>query len=164
MAYLLIAPTTRRKVATTQALVLTTALLLIMGVTTLAGLLGKAWFLGSEYEFNSGRFAQLNSVAFLLFFAVGGLAFLVSSVCNDEKKALGISGAITFGFFTLDLLGKISDKLEGLRYLTLFSFYQPGKIVQGNVEIIQVSSWLLLIGILAFAIGIELFRRRDLPL
>lgn len=48
--------------------------------------------------------------------------------------------------------------------MTLFSFYQPGKIVQGNVEIIQVSSWLLLIGILAFAIGIELFRRRDLPL
>lgn len=71
MAYLLIAPTTRRKVATTQAFVLTTALLLIMGVTTLAGLLGKAWFLGSEYEFNSGRFTQLNSVAFLLFFAVG---------------------------------------------------------------------------------------------
>ncbi|MNB95868.1 ABC-2 family transporter protein [compost metagenome] len=164
MAYLLIAPTTRRKVATTQALVLTTALLLIMGVTTLAGLLGKAWFLGSEYDFNSGRFAQLNTVAFLLFFAVGGLTFLVSSVCNDEKKALGISGAIAFGFFTLDLLGKISDKLEGLRFLTLFSFYQPGEIVQGNVEIIQVSSWLLLIGVLTFSLGVELFRRRDLPL
>lgn len=87
MAYLLIAPTTRRKVATTQALVLTTALLLIMGVTTLAGLLGKAWFLGSEYEFNSGRFAQLNSVAFYCFLP-WGLAFLVSSVCNDEKKRL----------------------------------------------------------------------------
>lgn len=164
MAYLLTAPTTRRKVAATQALVLTTALFGIMAVTTVAGFIGKAWFLGSEYEFNSARFVQLNTVAFLLFFAVGGISFLVSSVCNDEKKALGISGTITFGFFTLDLLGKISDKLEGLRYLTLFSFYQPGKIVQGNIEILPVSSWLLLIGVLAFALGIALFRRRDLPL
>lgn len=164
MAYLLITPTTRRKVATTQALVLTSALFLIMCVTTLAGILGKALFLGSEYEFNSGRFVQLNTMAFLLFFAVGGIAFLVSSVCTDEKRALGISGAITFGFFTLDLLGKISDNLEWLRYLTLFSFYQPGNIVQGEVEILQAIGWLMLIGIVTFTWGVELFRRRDLPL
>lgn len=164
MAYLLATPTTRRKVAFTQALVLATSLFIIMAVTTLAGFLGKIWFLDGDYPFNSGRFLQLNTVAFLLFFAVGGLSFLVSSVSNDEKKALGISGAITFGFFTLDLLGKISAKLDGLRYLTVFTFYQPGNIINGTVDVTQVSICLLLIGLVAFALGIELFRRRDLPL
>ncbi|WP_410512218.1 ABC transporter permease subunit [Paenibacillus sp. BR2-3] len=164
MAYLLATPTTRRKVAFTQALVLTTALFVIMATTTLAGFIGDAWFLGGEYEFNSSRFVQLNGVAFLLFFAIGALSFLVSSISNDEKKAFGISGAITFGFFTLDILGKISEKMEVLRYLTLFTLYQPGKIVNGTVEVALVSLALLLVGVFAFALGIELFRRRDLPL
>lgn len=164
MAYLLATPTTRRKVAFTQALVLTTALLIIMAVTTLAGFAGNAWFLGSEYEFNGSRFLQLNTVAFLLFFAVGALSFLVSCASNDEKKALGISGAITFGFFTLDLLAKISGQMEGLRFLTIFTLYKPSGIVGGSAEVLQASLILLLIGLLAFTVGIQMFRRRDLPL
>ncbi|MEK5023368.1 ABC transporter permease subunit [Paenibacillus sp. FSL M7-1046] len=164
MAYLLATPTTRRKVAFTQALVLVTSLFIIMAVTTLAGFAGKLWFLGTEYEFGMGRFTQLNTVAFLLFFAIGGLVFLVSCVCNDEKKALGISGSITFGFFTIDILAKITDKLDVLRYFTLFSFYRPGDIVQGTADVAWISFWLLLTGLLAFAAGIQIFRQRDLPL
>ncbi|WP_342438987.1 ABC transporter permease subunit [Paenibacillus sp. FSL L8-0436] len=164
MAYLLATPTTRRKVAFTQALVLVTSLFIIIAVTTLAGFAGKLWFLGTEYEFGMGRFTQLNTVAFLLFFAIGGLVFLVSCVCNDEKKAFGISGGITFGFFTIDILAKITDKLDALRYFTLFSFYRPGDIVQGTADVAWISFWLLLTGLLAFAAGIQIFRQRDLPL
>jgi ABC-2 type transport system permease protein len=164
MAYLLATPTTRRKVAFTQGLVLVTSLFIIMAVTTLAGFAGKVWFLGSDYEFGMARFTQLNTVAFLLFFAIGGLAFLVSCLCNDEKKALGISGGITFGFFTIDILAKITDKLDVLRYFTLFSLYRPGEIVQGSADIARVSVWLLLTGLLAFAAGIQIFRQRNLPL
>ncbi|KAI7252887.1 hypothetical protein KC345_g11438, partial [Hortaea werneckii] len=164
MAYLLATPTTRSKVAFTQAMVLITSLFMIIAVTTLSGFAGKVWFLGSDYEFGMARFTQLNTVAFLLFFAIGGLCFLVSCACNDEKKALGISGAITFGFFTIDILAKISDKLDLLRFFTLFSFYRPGEIVQGTAAWLQVSAWLLLIGLACFAIGIQVFRQRDLPL
>lgn len=164
MAYLLATPTTRRKVAFTQALVLVSSLFIIIAVTTLAGFLGKVWFLGTTFEFGMARFTELNTVAFLMFFAIGGLAFLVSCVCNDEKKAVGISGGITFAFFTIDLLAKISEKLDVLRFFTLFSFYRPGDIVQGTADTTWVCAWLLLIGLLAFASGIELFRRRDLPL
>ncbi|SET89421.1 ABC transporter permease subunit [Paenibacillus sp. NFR01] len=164
MAYLLTAPTTRRKVATTQALVLATALFLIMAVTTAAGFAGNAIFLKGDYEFDSGRFLQLNTVAFLLFFAVGAISFLVSCAANDEKKALGISGALVFIFFTLDLLGKISDKLDALRYFTLFTLYRPGDIVGGTADIPQSCIVLALVGLAAFLLGIQLFRRRDLPL
>ncbi|MNC65892.1 hypothetical protein D3C75_1162300 [compost metagenome] len=51
-----------------------------------------------------------------------------------------------------------------LRYFTLFSFYRPGDIVQGSADVARVSFWLVLTGLLAFAAGIQLFRRRDLPL
>ncbi|MBB3111917.1 ABC-2 type transport system permease protein [Paenibacillus phyllosphaerae] len=163
MAYLLAAPLTRGKVAFTQASVLVTGLALIMGMTTIAGFAGAAIFL-EDGALDSGRFLALNGMAFLLFFAVGGIAFLVSAVSNDEKRALGISGAITFGFFTLDLLGRLSGQLDWLRAVSLFALYRPGEIVEGSGPAPLFGAALLTIGAAAFAIGIVRFRRRDLPL
>ncbi|SEC26026.1 ABC transporter permease subunit [Paenibacillus sp. GP183] len=163
MAYLLSTPTTRGKVAFTQASVLTTGLFLIMAVTTIAGFLGKAWFLG-DFEFDTTKFIKMNISAFLLFFAVGGISFLVSSLSNDEKKALGISGFITFGFFSLDLLGKLSVKIEWMRNISIFSMYRPGEIINGNVDLVATSIVLAAIGFVSFGLAIATFRKRDLPL
>jgi ABC-2 type transport system permease protein len=163
MAYLLSAPTTRRKVALAQACVLTTGLLLIMGVTTAAGFAGDAWFLG-DYDFDTARFVHLNLMAFLLFFAVGGITFLVSSSSNDEKKALGLSGLIAFGFFSLDLIGKLGENVEWMRSLTLFSLYRPGDIIAGGADLGVTAAVLAAVGLAAFGAAIVRFQRRDLPL
>lgn len=164
MAYLLSTPTTRRKVAFTQASVLITGLFLIMAITTGSGFLGDVLFLNGEYGFDPTKFLQMNLAAFLLFFAVGGISFLISAVVNDEKQALGLSGAVTFGFFTLDLLGKLSERIAWLRNISIFSLYRPSEIVSGDVVLGQAAIILSMIGLVCFAIGIEQFRRRDLPL
>ncbi|MBB6671985.1 ABC transporter permease subunit [Cohnella nanjingensis] len=164
MAYLLSAPTTRGKVAFTQAAVLTTGLFLILAVTTLAGFAGDAWFLRRDYAFDTAGFIRLNTAAFLLFFAVAGIAFLVSALSNDEKKARGISGLITFGFFSLDLIGKFSDKIDWMRNISLFSLYRPGEVVNGEGDMVAAFIVLAAIGLVAFGLAIALFRKRDLPL
>jgi ABC-2 type transport system permease protein len=106
----------------------------------------------------------MNVSVFLLFFAVGGISFLVSSLSNDEKKALGISGFITFGFFSLDLLSKLSEKIDWMRNITIFSLYRPGEIVNGNVNLVVSTIILSAIGLVSFSLAIVLFRKRDLPL
>jgi len=164
MGYLLSAPTTRAQVALAQAAVLATGLFLILLVTTLAGLAGHAWILGGDYAFDTGKFLLMNVAAFLLFFAVGGIAFLVSAVSNDEKKAMGVSGAITFGLFSLDLIGKFSESAEWLRSLTIFSLYRPGDIIKGSEEIAVPFLVLFGIAVASFALAVALFRKRDLPL
>ncbi|WP_027087001.1 ABC transporter permease subunit [Cohnella panacarvi] len=164
MAYLLSTPTTRGQIAFTQAVVLVTGLVIILGVTTIAGFAGNAWFLGDEYALDTSAFLQMNLSAFLLFFAVGGISFLVSSLASDEKKALGIAGAITFGFFSMDLLGKLSDQVEWIRSLSVFSLYRPADITNGNANIAATSLVLLAIGIVTFGLAVALFRRRDLSL
>ncbi|WP_219835052.1 ABC transporter permease subunit [Paenibacillus sp. R14(2021)] len=164
MGYLLSTPTTRVKVAVTQACVLVTGLFLIMAATTIAGFIGNAWLLGPEYAFHTELFLKMNAAAFLLFFAVGGISFLVSALTNDDKRALGISGAITFGFFSLDLLGKLGDSISWLRSLSIFSLYRPAEIVQGSVNVALPFLLLLVIGASAFVLAAVLFRRRDLPL
>jgi len=164
MAYLLSTPTSRQRIAGTQAGVLITALLLIMVVTTAAGFIGYALFIGDRYEFNGIRFILLNGIAWMLFFAVGGISFFISAVSSDEKKALGISGVITFGMFGLDMLGKISDSVEWLRFASLFSLYRPSEIASGGGDPILALVILFLIGVAGFTAGIITFSKRDLPL
>ncbi|GIO70241.1 ABC transporter permease subunit [Paenibacillus cookii] len=164
MAYLLAAPTTRIKVAHTQAVVLLTGLFIISLVTTLAGYGGYALFIGDVGELDSGRFLLLNLGAFLLFFAVCGISFLVSAVANDEKRARGISGFIVFGFFSLNLAGKISDKLSWMQHVSLFSLFDTADIVNGTVHWTPVVLILLAVGFAGFAAGIVWFRKRNLLL
>ncbi|MCJ8010517.1 ABC transporter permease [Paenibacillus sp. KQZ6P-2] len=164
MAYLLSAPTTRVKVAFTQAIVLLTGLVVITAITTLAGYAGYAWFIGDLNDFNSNSFLLLNVGAFLLFFAVCGISFLISAVSNDEKRALGASGVVVFGFFSLNLVGKISDKLSWMQHISLFSLFDPAGIVKGTVDWMPVVIILLAVGLAGFAAGIILFRKRSLLL
>lgn len=164
MAYLLSAPTTRGKVAFTQACVFITGLLLISSITTLCGIVGVHIFINDTHSFHAERFIQLNVAAFALFFALGGISFLISSLVNDEKKGLGISGLIIFGFFSLDIIRKISDKVDWLKHFTIFTLYNPADVVIGKGDLIQDCAFLFAIGLVAFIISILAFRKRDLPL
>jgi ABC-2 type transport system permease protein len=148
----------------TQAAVFVTGLLAIMAVTTLCGYAGYALFIGDLSGFHGLAFLRMNLAAFLLFFAVGGVAFLVSCLANDEKTTLGISAVLTFGLFSLDFLGKLSDKIDWLRRLTYFSLYDPSDIIGGQSGVVTAWSVLIVIGLVTFAAGIALFRKRDLPL
>jgi ABC-2 type transport system permease protein len=164
MAYLLSTPTTRGKVAFTQASVFLTGLILISVITTVCGIAGVHIFIDDVNSFHADKFIQLNVAALALFFALGGISFLVSSLANDEKKALGISGMIIFGFYSLDILGKISDKIDWLKNITIFSLYSPSDIVAGKGDLTLNISSLVLIGLVAFITSVLMFKKRDLPL
>jgi len=164
MAYLLSTPTKRGKIAFTQASVFFTGIFVIMAITTLAGFIGTALFIKDDNAFHADKFIQINFGAFLLFFAVGGISFLVSSLANDEKKAMGISGTIAFAFFSLDMIGKISDKIEWLRNLTIYSLFRPSEIVSGDADLTFAWTLLALIGLVTIILGITIFKKRDLPL
>lgn len=164
MAYLLSTPTTRGKVAFTQASVFITGLFLISAITTIFGIVGVRIFIHDTSAFHAGRFIQLNVAAFALFVALGGISFLVSSLANDEKRGMGISGMIIFGFFSLDLIRKISDKIDWLKDFTIFTLYKPADVVIGKGNLTLDCVILFAIGLVAFIVSILAFRKRDLPL
>ncbi|GKU83055.1 ABC transporter permease subunit [Niallia sp. NCCP-28] len=164
MAYLLSTPTTRAKIAITQAAVLVTGSFIILLITTISGFIGYYLFMEDTSVFRAMTFIQLNLGAFFLFFAVGGISFFISSLVNDEKRALGIAGSIAFGFFSLNLLGKISGKIEWLKNISIYTLYNPSEIVSGQADIIQSFIILGIIGLAAFIMAVLVFKKRDLPL
>lgn len=164
MAYLLSTPNTRSKIIVTQGLVFFTGIFLIMLITTLSGLIGYEIFIHNKNEFHLLKFLQMNLGAFLLSFAVGGISFLISCSMNDEKKALGTAGIIVFGFFSLDIIGKISNQIDWLRHFTIYSLFRPSEIVSGNAHLLRNDLLLLLIGLITITLGVLIFRKRNLPL
>jgi len=99
-----------------------------------------------------------------LFSAVGGVSFFISFLVNDEKRALGIAGSIAFRFFSLNLLGKISEKIDWLKNISIYTLYNPSEIISKQADIIQSCMILGTIGLAAFIIAIVLFKKRDSPL
>jgi ABC-2 type transport system permease protein len=164
MAYLLSTRVSRNQIAFTQALVLICGLMLIVLLTFLGGIVAGEAFIDEQYSLEFFTFFQINFVGFLLFFGVGGYSFLVSSLCDDEKRSLGITGALTFIFYGLDMVGKISADLEWLRNITPFSLYNPSKIASGDAEIFIPSLILFGFGFLSFSAAVVVFKRRNLPI
>lgn len=164
MAYLLSTKVSRSQIAFTQALVLISGLLLIVSLTFLGGIVAGETLIDEQYSLEFNAFFQMNFVGFLLFFVVGGYSFLVSSLCNDEKKSLGIAGALTFIFYGLDMAGKISPDLDWLRNITPFSLYNPSEIASGDAEIFIPSLILFGIGFLTYSAAVVVFKHRNLPL
>lgn len=163
MAYLLATPNSRRTISVTQALVLITGLLVIVGATTVTGLLVGIYGIEGT-DFQTAGFLKVNLMVFLLFFVVSGYAFLFSCWLNDEKQALGISAVITMLFYGADFAGKLSENLEWTRNISLFSLFDPVGIANESVSIVGSSLFLAILGIILYSIGTFLFQKRDLPL
>ncbi len=164
MAYLLSTKVSRSQIALTQALVLIGGLLFIMLLTFLGGIVAAETLIDEQYSLEIGVFFRINFVGFLLFYVVGGYSFLISSLCNDEKKSLGIAGALTFFFYGLDMAGKISLDFEWLRNITPFSLYNPSEIASGDAEIFIPSIILFGLGFFTYSAAVVVFKRRNLPL
>ncbi|WP_110113289.1 ABC transporter permease subunit [Bacillus sp. CGMCC 1.16541] len=155
MAYLLATPNSRVKIAITQAMVGVTGLVTILGVTTLAGILGGTYLIETS-DFDVIAFVQMNVAAFFLFFVISSYSFFFSSLMNDEKKALSIPAVLTVIFYALDLIGKMSEKFEWMRNLSLFSLFNPIEIGRGNEDILAFCIIFGSIAILIYSISIWL--------
>ncbi|MBM7703814.1 ABC transporter permease subunit [Metabacillus iocasae] len=163
MAYLLATPNSRVKISFTQAVLGIVGLFIIIGVTTLAGILGGEYLIETS-DFDKMAFIQMNVAAFFLFFVISSYSFFFSALMNDEKKALSLPAALTIVFYACDLIGKMSEKFEWMRSLSLFSLFNPIEIGRGNEDIFMFCILFGLIGIAIYTLSILIFSKRDLPL
>jgi ABC-2 type transport system permease protein len=163
MAYLLSTPHSRIKIAVTQASVMITGLLLIISSTTLSGILASKLLI-TGYELDVSSFIQLNVLTFLIFSVIAAYCFLISSLCNDEKKALGLSAGITLLFYMLNMAGKLSEKTEWLLHFTIFKAYDPIKLMNDDTNAIRLGVLLAVSTLVLFSFSAIVFKKRNLPL
>lgn len=163
MAYLLATPVSRRVVATTEALVLLTEVLIIGAATTLGAILGAHWFI-HDAGLNVGAFIQMNLVGTLLFSVVAGYSFVFSCLAPDERTALALSATLTLLLYGLHVVGDMTPHFAWMARGSLFSAFNSAELIRGQGHFLRDAIGLAAGAVLLYAAGITVFRRRDLPL
>jgi ABC-2 type transport system permease protein len=166
MEMVLAAPVRRTAVYVTHAAATILGAALLCGVL-LAGLwTAIAWGPWSD-AVTAGRFIPAIGNTFGLMVCMAGVAGLVSAAGSHRSRTIGVM----CGFYVISLLaklvGRMSDRLEWVGWLSVFGAYEPQRLVTGTADswwlLARYDGLLLGVGLAAYAIGAVVFSRRDLP-
>ena len=113
------------------------------------------------------RFVPAVGNVFGLMVCMAGLAALFSAAGSHRSRVIGVM----CGFYVISLLaklvGRFSERLEWVGWLSVFNAYEPQRLVSGQAEawwlLARYDAVLLGIGLAAYLAGGVIFARRDLP-
>lgn len=162
MAYLLAAPEKRRKIVTTQAIVLLLAVLVL--IVYIAGLilaLGEIMFSG---EMEIAAFIRVNVGLIGLLVFMSGACFCASCFCNESKNASAISTTIVVYSILLQMISQVGEKFENIKYATPVTLFDVKGLSVNESQAWIMCGILYVAGIIFMGIGIARFSKRDLPL
>ena len=161
MAGYLATPVSRTKIVCSSAVYLIGSLAAMWIVISLVGIGAAQLFQPDALDVPS--FLIINLGAFFYHFAISSICFFASCVFDSSGTSLLVGGGIPLLFFVVNLLRKLSDSLDVLKYFTLNTLFDTAAILQGEGYGADFAV-LAVIGILFYSAGILLFRKRDLPL
>lgn len=130
--------------------------------------LGAAAWTGSavglslrSLEVASTEIMAVPAMAWLLFTSWGGIALLVGATKREAGPVIAwVSGLIATSF-VLDFLARVWTPVQGLRPLSLFTYYRPAEIVQAGLSL-RDPAVLAGVAIVSLAAAALVFGRRDL--
>lgn len=162
MAYLLATPNKRTKIIFTQAVTLILGVTLLVAFSTILVIVCGNLMFQEQVELSKFLMVNVGLLGLLLFFA--GLNFLSCCVFNETKFATGLGAGISILFLLVQMLSSVSDKIEVLRYLTPMSLFVPKDIIAGAGTVGLSFVALYAMALVLFAIGIVIFKKKDLSL
>ncbi|MDW7739865.1 MAG: ABC transporter permease subunit [Bacillota bacterium] len=162
MAYLLATPNTRIKIITTQAIFVIIAVSLLLFLNTLAGIaMCEGLFPG---ELDIPVYLKLNFATLMLTTAISSISFFFSCIFNESKYALAFGAGLPILFFVINMVRNIGSNSEWLKYLTIYTLYDPQQILSGEQSVLMISLVFGVITLVLYTGGIVIFSRRNLYL
>ncbi len=160
-AYLLSTPTSRVKIIVTQGLYALLSVLLLSAALFGVGVLSSAAM--HPGLLNVRAFFRLNATTMLVNMAVMMIAFFFSCLFNESKTAIGFGAGIPVVFLLLNMLGGMSPQARLLKEISIYGFYSPVRLAEGEAVWMQNLAYIGIIAVL-FVGGTLIFRRKRLPL
>ena len=159
LACILATPSSRRKIIVTQALSLILSITLLMVISTGIGIASCQFLFPDQLDIKT--YIVLNGCTLLLQFAIAGICFFAASFFDDAKQYYAFGAGIPLFFYLIKMLANMGDKLEIMKYFTIFTLLPTDLIVTGDPQVIFYNLALSGIGILLFGGGIIIFTRKD---
>lgn len=160
MANLLATPNSRGKLICTQALSVVFWMVILMIAVTAVGIVGSHIMFPKELDVK--RYIMLNGSTLLIQLLVCGIAFLAACVCSEAKNYYILGAGLPILFFLMQMLSNMGEKLENLKYLTVYTLLPASKIVAGESGVWCQNVIMFGLAIVLFGTGIWWFCKRDL--
>jgi ABC-2 type transport system permease protein len=159
MAFLLSTPNSRKRIVWTQIMFLTTALRTVVWSVFLLIVIMSAVIFPGVLDF--WIVVKLHLIAYCAVLAVAGVSFLCSCIFNDAKNALGLGAGIPTFFLSMTLLSGASDKIEWVKYLSLYTFLDVKLIMAGGNYFWIALGCLLVINLALYLICAKVFIKKN---
>lgn len=161
MAGFLSTPTTRLQITVSSAVYFIASLAAMWGVVSLTGIITAHIVQPDTLDIKI--FLMMNLGVFLYHLAISGICFCASCIFNSSKYSLIFEAGIPLYFFVINMVIKLSDDLEFLKYVTLNTLFNTRNILSGS----GYGKEFLTMGMFAamlYVTGIVWFQKKDLPL
>jgi len=97
-----------------------------------------------------------------VYLCVGGVARVLSSICERRSRAVGAAFAVVIASFVLQTLAMFNEGLAGLSFLGVLEYYRPLQALSGRGWALGDMTTLLLVAGVLWTISVMLFVRRDI--
>ncbi len=159
-------PVTRRSV------LLVNAILTTLGAFTLTvlGWLGTAVGLKTVpllAEVSSVPYLYAAANLFAVTFFMAGVTTLLSACDRQRSRTIGLAAGFYIIAIIIKVVGRAIPSCNWATYLSFLSCFEPQKLIAEPENVVAMSlrydGILLVLGLIAYAVAIQVFRRRDLP-
>lgn len=157
---LLSLPVTRMNVYLAESVVWLATGLIVIAVGLCGNVIG-GWSIEAKMTGTVGQRVWVCANLYALYVAVGGAAWVASSVCDRRGRAVGIALAILIASFVLNFLAAFNETFKRLSFLSVMDYYRPLFVLQGDVKPIKDILVLISLGASCWIAGAIIFARRD---
>jgi ABC-2 type transport system permease protein len=161
LVYYLNSPISRVKFMLVNIGVVFSAMVAIF-VSSIIGVLAGKLFIDSSTKIDWKYLFETNLVLIVIFLFFASVCFFICSLVNKNNEALVYSATIVLVEYLIDMLCKVSDKLEKIKCLTVFSIYNVDAIEAGKGWVSFGCVMLALVSLAFFAISTVIFKKKDL--
>ncbi|MEW5783803.1 MAG: ABC transporter permease subunit [Bacillota bacterium] len=156
--FLFTRPLTRSRIMASK-----TALFLLLNLLLWALLYGASLAVGSATapgDFDPSGQLLVHLAGFLASLAVGGIAFAAAPFINTVQGTTSLGVGLGFGFFIIDALSKLTEKLAFLKYINLYHYAALEDAVAGEPFLAGMAV-LLLLFLLGTGLGFRFLNRKE---
>ncbi len=99
---------------------------------------------------------------FVLFFSLGAISLLVTTLFLESGRSLAAAGIMVFGMWILDRLSGLVESTKFLQNISIFHYLVPRKILETGEIPLAEFGLVVLIGVMALIGALYIFNRREL--
>jgi ABC-type transport system involved in multi-copper enzyme maturation permease subunit len=133
----------------------------IVGMALAGNLAGSHAVRGDVFP-RAGSLVPLLCNLFCLNVAVGGIAYLISTLCNNRGKAIGWAFGVAVWSLLIAFLAQVWEAAGTVSFLSLMNYFRPGEILRDGRWPLADMAVLAAVAAVAWTAGAVVFRRRDI--